>query len=213
MAALKELKTASQLASHFKLHPTQIHQWKRVAQEGLPELFERGVSTRRSDEAQERENELYQEIEKLKMELEWLKKNLPASTRERCRMTYADHRQLSVRRQCELLGVSRSTYYHRPAGETSENLELMRLIDEQHLRYPFSGRRQMTAWLRLQGYKVNEKRIRRLISLIGLEAVFPGAKDDHRQSRTSRISLPASRNGHLASQPCLERRHHVHPNE
>ena len=74
LAALKELKTASQLASHFKLHPTQIHQWKRVAQEGLPELFQRGVSRRRSDEAQERENELYQEIGKLKMELEWLKK-------------------------------------------------------------------------------------------------------------------------------------------
>ena len=74
LAALKELKTASQLASHFKLHPTQIHQWKRVAQEGLPELFEKGSSRRQSDESQAREDELYQEIGKLKMELEWLKK-------------------------------------------------------------------------------------------------------------------------------------------
>jgi putative transposase len=91
-------------------------------------------------------------------------------------MIDANHPQLSVRRQCELLGLSRSTYYHRPAGETPENLELMRLIDEQHLRYPFFGRRQMTNWLRLQGYQVNEKRIRRLMSLMGLEAVFPGRK-------------------------------------
>ena len=74
LAALKELKTASQLASQFKLHATQIHQWKRIAQEGLPELFERGACKRQSDEAQAREDELYQEIGKLKMELEWLKK-------------------------------------------------------------------------------------------------------------------------------------------
>lgn len=74
LAALRELKTASELASQFKLHPTQIHQWKRVVQEGLPELFEKGVSKRQSSESQDRENELYQEIGKLKMELEWLKK-------------------------------------------------------------------------------------------------------------------------------------------
>lgn len=91
-------------------------------------------------------------------------------------MIDANHPQLSVRRQCELLGVSRSAYYHRPAGETPENLELMRLIDEQHLRCPFFGRRQMTDWLRLKGHKVNAKRVRRLMSLMGLEAVFPGRK-------------------------------------
>ena len=74
LAALKEVKTASELASQFKLHPTQIHQWKRLAQDGLPELFEKGASKRQSDQCQARENELYQEIGKLKMELEWLKK-------------------------------------------------------------------------------------------------------------------------------------------
>jgi len=74
LAALKELKTASELANQFKLHPTQIHQWKRVAQEGLPELFERGACKRQSDETQAKEDQLYQEIGKLKMELEWLKK-------------------------------------------------------------------------------------------------------------------------------------------
>lgn len=87
-----------------------------------------------------------------------------------------NHRGLSIRRQCELVGISRSTYYHEPAGETPDNLKLMRVIDEQHLRCPFFGRRQMTDWLRLQGYQVNEKRVRRLMSLIGLEAVFPGRK-------------------------------------
>jgi len=91
-------------------------------------------------------------------------------------MIDADHPKLSIRRQCELLGISRSSYYHEPAGESAENLGLMRVIDEQHLRCPFFGRRQMTGWLRLQGHDVNEKRVRRLMSLMGLEAVFPGRK-------------------------------------
>lgn len=91
-------------------------------------------------------------------------------------MIDAGDSQLSIRRQCELLGISRSTYYHEPAGESPENLELMRVIDEQHLQYPFFGRRQMTSWLRLQGYRINEKRVRRLMGIMGLEAVFPGKK-------------------------------------
>jgi putative transposase len=100
-------------------------------------------------------------------------------------MIDAHHSTLSILRQCELLGISRSTYYYEPAGESPENLALMRLIDGQHLRYPFFGRRQMTDWLRLQGYQVNEKRVRRLMSKIGLEAVFPKRKTtipsrDHR---------------------------------
>lgn len=91
-------------------------------------------------------------------------------------MIDANDRQLSIRRQCELLGISRSTYYHEPAGESPENIELMRVIDQQHLQCPFFGRRQMTDWLRLQGYNVNEKRVRRLMIQMGLEAVFPGKK-------------------------------------
>lgn len=87
-----------------------------------------------------------------------------------------DNQTPSIRRQCELLGISRSTYYHEPAGESPENLALMRVIDEQHLQYPFFGRRQMTSWLKLAGYEVNEKRVRRLMLLMGLEAVFPGRK-------------------------------------
>jgi putative transposase len=82
----------------------------------------------------------------------------------------------SVRRQCELLDVSRSSYYYEPVLESSENLQLMRIIDEQFLKTPFFGRRQMTDWLRLQGHEVNPKRIRRLMQLMGLMAVFPGKK-------------------------------------
>jgi putative transposase len=72
------------------------------------------------------------------------------------------HPALSVRRQCELLGLSRSSFYYEPAGETPENLRLMRLIDEQYTARPFYGSRRMTRWLVEQGEEVNRKRVQRL---------------------------------------------------
>ena len=62
---------------------------------------------------------------------------------------------MSVRRQCELLGLGRSSLYYEPAGETAENLWLMRLIDEEYTAHPFYGSRRMTAWLARRGEAVN----------------------------------------------------------
>ena len=81
--------------------------------------------------------------------------------------------QLSVRRQCELLGVSRAGLYYRPAGESAENLRFMRLTDETYTLRPFYGVRKMTAHLRRAGEAVNPKRVRRLMRLMGLEAIYP----------------------------------------
>jgi putative transposase len=80
---------------------------------------------------------------------------------------------LSVRRQCELLGLSRSSLYYEPARETGEDLRLMRRIDEQYTACPFYGSRRMTAWLIEQGEEVNRKRVQRLMRVMGLEAVYP----------------------------------------
>ena len=82
------------------------------------------------------------------------------------------HPDLSIRRQCELLGVNRGGLYYQPRGESEENLRLMRLLDEQYTRTPFYGRRRMWAWLRDQGYEVNPKRIARLMELIGIAAIY-----------------------------------------
>lgn len=76
-------------------------------------------------------------------------------------------------RQCALLGLPRSSLYYAPAGESEENLRLMRLLDEQYTRAPFYGVRRMVAWLQAQGEPVNDKRVRRLLRLMGLEAVYP----------------------------------------
>jgi putative transposase len=87
-------------------------------------------------------------------------------------MIEADHPRLSVTRQCDLLGLPRASYYHRPKPVAEENLRLMRLIDETYLAYPFFGSRQMTRWLKRQGEKVNRKRVRRLMRELGLEVIY-----------------------------------------
>lgn len=85
------------------------------------------------------------------------------------------HPSISIRQQCELLGLNRSSFYYvaSPATETAENLEIMRLIDRQYTRAPFYGSRRMTAWLRRKDHCVNRKRIGRLMRLMGLEGVGP----------------------------------------
>jgi putative transposase len=87
-------------------------------------------------------------------------------------VTPGDQR-LSIKEQCELLDLPRSTYYHAGGGESAENLHLMRLIDEQYLHTPFYGSRGMTQWLIRQGYDVNRKRVQRLMRVMGLEAIYP----------------------------------------
>lgn len=91
-----------------------------------------------------------------------VEKNLECSLRDRREMIEADHPELSIVRQCDLLGISRSGYYYEPATESSFNLLLMRLIDEHCTRFPFYGSPRMTAWLCRAGYRVNHKRIERL---------------------------------------------------
>ena len=81
---------------------------------------------------------------------------------------------ISITRQCELLGLSRGSYYYEPVGESEENLLYMRLMDEQYLETPYYGVGQMTYHLRRLGYQVNPKRVRRLLRLMGLTAICPG---------------------------------------
>jgi putative transposase len=84
------------------------------------------------------------------------------------------HERISQRRQCALLGLSRSTLYLRPAGESEQNLELMRWIDEQYTQTPYYGSRKLTWWLNEHKRAgVNRKRVARLMHLMGIEAVYP----------------------------------------
>ena len=84
-----------------------------------------------------------------------------------------EHPHLSIARQCDLVGLSRSSSSYSSEGETAENLHFMRLLDEQYTRTPFYGVRRMTVWLRQQGYPVNPKRVARLLHTLGLETIYP----------------------------------------
>ncbi len=87
-----------------------------------------------------------------------------------------NHPQLSIRRQCQLLGLPRSTLYSPGSVVDAEELMLMRLLDEQYLRTPFYGSRKMSIHLRKLGYTVNRKRVQRLMRLMGLQAIYPKRK-------------------------------------
>ena len=84
-------------------------------------------------------------------------------------MIRRDHPDLSLSRQCRLLSVSRSSLYHTPSkGESAENLEVMRRIDELFLKYPFCGSRQMVRHLWRAGVRVGRHRARRLMRVMGV---------------------------------------------
>lgn len=84
-----------------------------------------------------------------------------------------DHREISVARQCQLLGLARSSYYYRAQPASAENLHYQRLLDEEYTRHPFYGVPKLTFWLRDLGYDIGPKRVRRLLRELGLMAVYP----------------------------------------
>ena len=98
-------------------------------------------------------------------------------------MVHKDYLRLSIVNQCKLLGINRSMIYYQHKDESKFNQKLMRIIDEQYMVTPWYGSRQMTRHLRLAGYKVNRKRIRRLFHLMGLKAIYP------RRPKTSQPEL------------------------
>jgi putative transposase len=94
------------------------------------------------------------------------------SVERRRQMVEPGHPRLSIVRQCELVSISRSGFYHRPAEEMPLNLELMRLVDAQFLETPWYGSRQMARHLRRGGHMVGRKRVRRLMAKMGLAPIY-----------------------------------------
>ena len=95
------------------------------------------------------------------------------SVEQKRELVEAGHPRLSLRRQCALLGLTRGSWYYQPVGPSAEDVELMRVLDEQYTATPFYGIRRMTAWLRRRGYAVNHTRVGRLLRQMGLEAIYP----------------------------------------
>ena len=130
---------------------------------------------------------------------------------ERKALIGRDQPELSLSRQCEILAISRSSFYYTPKGESLANLALMRRIDELFLKYPFYGSRQMVRQLRRDGVRTGRHRVRRLMRLMGLQAIYPAPRtsDPHPSHRVYPYLLKGMTID--PTQPGLVRRHHLYP--
>ncbi|MBB6262095.1 putative transposase [Paenochrobactrum gallinarii] len=102
---------------------------------------------------------------------------------ERKAMIRKDHTVLSLSRQCRLLKISRSSMYYKPVGVDPETLKLMNEIDRTFTKYPFFGSRQITAYLPRSGFHAGRHRVRRLMGMMGLQAIYksPDTSKKHPQ--------------------------------
>jgi putative transposase len=116
LEAIKGQKTINEIASETGVHPNQVRDWKKKLMDEGVTVFGQNLAVQ-LQEQENRETELYEQIGRLKMELELLKKKLPHTADERRKMIELDHSFLSIRRQCELIGLNRATYYWQPANQ------------------------------------------------------------------------------------------------
>ena len=173
LEALKELKTLAQISSETGVHSNQVRQWKQQVKDGVASLFTQGVPKSCTEENCAKSAELYEEIGRMKIEINWLKKNMKLSIEEKKELIEISG-ELSMRAQCRLLELPRSSWYYQAAQESPLNLELMLEIDKEYMKRPFYGSPKMLLWLKKLGYLVNHKRVERLMRLMGLKSVAPG---------------------------------------
>lgn len=98
-------------------------------------------------------------------------------------MIERNHPTLSLRHQCRILNLPRGRLYYQPAQESEENLNIMRIMDEEYTDHPFYGVKRMVAILRRMGYTVNPKRVRRLLRIMGLMAIYPKKKGNYKHEK------------------------------
>nr|WP_144918855.1 IS3 family transposase [Moraxella osloensis] len=170
--AIKEQKTINELTAEYGVHATQISNWKKQALAVIPSAF----NTKQHDNEQAQQatiDELHRQLGQVISERDWLKKKfLTATLNARKQLLEPDNKDFSTRKQCELLGINRSSLYYQPKPISKLDITLMNLLDEQYTKTPFYGVKRMTAHLRQLGHPVGQKRVRRLLRQMGLDAIY-----------------------------------------
>lgn len=162
--------TQAEITSKYGVHSSQIYNWKKQLENNLANIFKDKSLIEKPDK--DLIEELYNKIGKLNMELEWLKKNQNYSAQIKRQLIDASSKDISITRQCELQGLSRSSFYYQPALADDLTLTLLNLIDEYYTAHPEYGTRTMLMYLKNLGYDVNRKRVQGLYKTLGIEAIY-----------------------------------------
>jgi putative transposase len=171
LEALCSKKTLAEVAASHELHPVQVCQWKQQVVKQMPKLFRTG------DDASDRHDveNLRQQLTKLERdnsalasELQWLKKKFCSCDQLILRsLLEDDHPCISLRRQCQLLGVTRSSYYYHPVTILRKSSQFSRLIDHLCAEDPGISRRNLLTQMRLQGHPLCKEYLCRLLCRFG----------------------------------------------
>ncbi|MBT6585320.1 MAG: IS3 family transposase [Gammaproteobacteria bacterium] len=184
LEALRGDKTVQEIAAKRQLHPTQVSTWKRQAIEGMASVFSDKVKKAENKEGEIKE--LHAKIGQLAVENDFLSQGAKAmSPNERREMIRKENTKLSLTGQCKLLKISRSSIYYTPVGFDQATLDLMHEIDRIFMKYPFFGSRQIAAYLPQSGFSAGRHRVRRLMGIMGLQAIYkgPNTSKKHPQHR------------------------------
>ncbi|WP_100225176.1 MULTISPECIES: IS3 family transposase [Gluconobacter] len=172
LEAIRGELTLAELASKHGVHQTMIAQWKRQAVEGMAATFS-GKAVSEPPVSTADVEKLHAKIGELLVERGFFTRCLCSVGRDQRRQMIDPKRaRLPIIRQCTLLQLNQSGVYYRPVPQNEANLALMRLIDAQFLETPYYGSRQMTWHLRRLGHEVGRKRVRRLMAIMGLRAIY-----------------------------------------
>ena len=173
LSALKAELTQAQITSKYNVHTTQIGKWKVAALEAIKDCFSK-KHERNEVETDTLVSGLYEQIGRLQTELNWLKKSVELTIDEKRQLILPTNPDITLQRQCELLGLSRSSYYYQPAPLSREDERLMQLLDRHYTELPFEGKIKRSLWLSNQvGYTVGRKRVASLMEKMGIETLYP----------------------------------------
>lgn len=168
LEAIRGGRTLKQIAADFGVHPVQVSTWKRMFRDNLERMISAGGPAKQDGSGKPRQQE-----DSLQVEHRWMREKLAGLKAEvRRGLIEPSGSFLSLRKQCRLLGITRSSLYYRKKSERPENLELMARIREFASRFPGFGVVRMTKALREAGLAVNPKRVRRLMRKLMLSLAF-----------------------------------------
>ncbi|HWX33131.1 MAG TPA: IS3 family transposase [Steroidobacteraceae bacterium] len=178
LEAIRGEKTVAEIAAHHEVHPTQVTAWKTQLLEKAAGIF--GSNAIEAD-GRARIRELHEKIGELTVERDFLGRRAREIPRPERQAMIDRGAKVPVKRQAELLDLSRSSVYYAPRPLSERDLMLMRRIDELHLEVPFYGSRKLADRLRREGHEVGRRHVATLMRRMGIEALY----------RRPRSSIPA----------------------